>query len=122
MLPAAEEAKLAARLAELERTSKHQFVIVSVRSLGGHDVADYGLQLANYWGVGRAGVNDGVVLLVAPNERKTRIEVGYGLEKALTDKEAETIMQQAILPRFSTGRMAEGIAAGSEAIIREITP
>lgn len=96
-------------------------MIVTAKSLGGHDIADYGLRLGRYWGVGRAKFNDGVLLIVAPNERKVRIEVGYGLEKALRDDEADRIIQATILPRFRDKRMAEGIVAGSEAIIREIT-
>jgi uncharacterized protein len=121
LLSAAEEAKLTRRLAGVERISKHQFVVVTVKSLGGRDIADYGLRLGKRWGIGRAKFSDGVLLIVAPNERKVRIEVGRGLEKALRDDEASTIIQNAILPRFRAKRMADGILAGSEAIIREIT-
>lgn len=121
-MPAAEEQKLSARLAEVERSTKHQFVVVSVKSLGGHDIADYGVTLGRFWGVGRAEADDGVILLVAPHERKARIEVGYGLEASLKDEEAAEIMHEAILPQFRRGKMAEGIFAGSEAIIKEITP
>lgn len=92
-----------------------------MKNLGGHDIADYGLRLGNYWGIGRAKFDDGVLLIVAPNERKVRIEVGNGLEKALRDDEADRIIQATILPRFRDKRMADGIIAGSEAIIREIT-
>jgi uncharacterized protein len=121
LLPAPTEQKLAARLAEVERKSKHQFVVVTVTNLGAHSVEDYSLKLANSWGIGRKSANDGVVLLVAPKERKVRIEIGYGLEKALTDAQAETIVQTEILPRFREQKMADGIVAGSDAIIREIT-
>jgi len=122
LIPADAEAKLAGRLAAVEAQSKHQFVVVTVKSLGGHAIEDYGLTLGNHWGIGRKGVNDGVLLLVAPGERKVRIEVGYGLEKALTNAEAGRIISADILPRFKAGQMAQGIAAGSESVIREITP
>lgn len=96
-------------------------MVATVKSLGGHPVEDYGKALGNHWRIGRAGVNDGVLLLVAPNERKVRIQVGYGLEKALTNSEADAIIQTTILPRFRKGKMADGILAGSDGIIREIT-
>lgn len=121
LLSAQQIATLDARLAAGERQSKHQFVVITVKSLGGHDIKDYSLGLFNGWAIGRKGYDDGVGLLVAPNERKARIEVGYGLEKALTDAEANAIMDRDILPRFKEADMAGGIAAGSEAIIREIT-
>ena len=121
LLPQTQEAKLAAQLASVEMRTKHQFVVVTVASLGGHAIDDYGMNLGNYWGVGRKDINDGVLLIVAPTERKVRIEVGAGLEKTLTDEEAAAIIQQAILPRFREQKMAEGILAGSDGIIREIS-
>ena len=121
LLPADAEQKLATRLAEVERQSKHQFVVVTVKTLGDHMIEDYGRTLGNYWGIGRKDANDGVLLLVAPAERKVRIQVGYGLEKALTNAEAGTIIKSDILPRFGEQKMADGILAGSDAIIREIT-
>lgn len=121
LLPADVEAKLAGRLAEVEQRSRHQFVVVTVKSLGGRQIEDYGRTLGNHWGIGRKGADDGVLLVVAPVERKVRIEVGKGLEKALTDEEAAAIVQDDILPRFIAGQMSEGITAGSDTIIREIT-
>jgi uncharacterized protein len=121
LLPQTEEAKLAAQSASVEMRTKHQFVVVTVPSLGGHSIEDYGLKLGNWWAVGRKDVNDGVLLVVAPTERKVRIEVGKGLEKTLTNDEAAAIIQQAILPRFRERKMADGILAGSDGIIREIS-
>src|SRR6476659_7177855 len=74
-----QEAALSDRLARFEDATKHQMVVVTVNSLGGRDVADYTRDLANAWGIGRKGYDDGVVVLVAPNERKVRIAVGDGL-------------------------------------------
>lgn len=122
LLPGAQEAALAERLAAVEAKTKHQFVIVTVTSLGAHSIEDYGLALGNFWGIGRAEADDGVLLIVAPNERKTRIEVGHGLETALTDAEAAHIIETDILPQFRQGRIADGIVAGGTSIIREIAP
>jgi len=121
VLPADTRAALEKRLAKVERQSKHQFVVVTVKSLGGESVEAYSLRLFNSWGIGRKGVNDGVGLLVVPDDRKVRIEVGDGLGKALTDAEAGAIIEKDIVPRFKAGDMPGGITAGSEAIIREIT-
>ncbi|HSX55183.1 MAG TPA: TPM domain-containing protein [Sphingomonas sp.] len=121
LLPADREALLTSVLAQTERTTKHQFVVVTLPTLGGKPIEQVGLALGNGWGVGRKGSDDGVLLIVAPNERKVRIEAGCGLEKSLTDEEADGIIQQRILPRFKKGDMAGGILTGSAAIIREIS-
>ncbi len=120
ILDAAEEARLSAKLAALEERSGHQLVVATVSSLQGKSVEAYSLCLANHWGVGRADVDDGVILLVAPVERKVRIEVGYGLEAALTDAEAKTILDTRVLPEFRGGHLLKGIDAGATAIIAEV--
>ncbi len=121
LLTSADEAALSRKSAVLEGATGHQFVIVTLPSLDGRSIEQVGLALGNGWGIGRKGANDGVLLLVAPNERRVRIEVGCGLETTLTDAEADTIIQQTILPRFRKAEMPKGIAAGAEAIIREIS-
>ncbi|MEG3181735.1 TPM domain-containing protein [Sphingomonas sp. LT1P40] len=120
LLSANREALLTWALAETERNTKHQFVVVTVPTLGGRAIEAFGLALGNHWGIGRKGYDDGVLLIVAPNERKVRIEVGCGLEKTLTNAEASVIIEKTILPRIRAGNMAGGILAGSAAIIREI--
>lgn len=120
LLTADQRAMLTWALEETERATKHQFVVVTLPSLGGKPIEKVGLELGKGWGIGRKDHNDGVLLIVAPNERKVRIEVGYGLEKALTDAEAATIIEQRILPRFRRGAMVAGIYDGSAGIIREI--
>jgi uncharacterized protein len=122
LLSAEQEATLTGELRSVEDRTKHQFVVVTVPSLGGHRIEDYGVYLGRSWGVGRKDVNDGVLLIVAPTERKVRIEVGYGLEQALKDEEAKRIIDDDILPRFRTGDMAGGIKAGADGIIEEIAP
>lgn len=121
MLPAADEKALDARLATLDHHTGHQFVIVTVDSLGGHAIEDYSLRLGRYWGIGRKTINDGILLVVAPHERKVRIEVGYGLEKTVTNAEAARIIDADILPSFRKGQMTTGIDRGADAIIADLS-
>ncbi|HEX7743198.1 MAG TPA: TPM domain-containing protein, partial [Sphingobium sp.] len=83
--------------------------------------SDYGYQLGRAWGIGSKDKNDGALLVVAPNERKIRIEVGYGLEGIMTDALSSQIIRNAITPRFKAGDMAGGIDAGADAIGRLLT-
>ena len=116
-----EEAALSTRLAALEAEKGHQFVVVTLPSLGGADIADVARDLGNREGIGRAKYDDGVVLLVAPNERQVRIAVGYGLECHLTDAVSQEIIDKEMLPHFREGRLHEGISAGVDAIIHKLT-
>lgn len=121
IISAAEEAALTKRLEELEKTTGHQMVIVTVTTLGGQEVASFTRELGNAWGIGRAAEDDGLVLLIAPNERKVTIEVGYGLERALPDALCRKIIDDQILPRFREGDLPGGIEAGASALIDELT-
>ena len=96
-------------------------VVATVPTLGGADVATFTKDLANKWGIGRKDYDDGVVLLVAPNERKVRIAVGYGLEKSLTPDLCKQIIDQQMLPRFREGDLAGGIEAGAKALIARLS-
>ncbi len=111
------EIQLTARLAELERDTGAQMVIATTTSLDGKDIADYSLQLANAWGVGSKERDDGLLLLVAPNERKVRIEVGRGLETVMTNDICAQIIQRSILPLFRQGDMSGGIVAATDEIV-----
>ncbi len=122
LLSPAQEASLTDRSAALEKATGHQFVIVTVADLGGHPIEDYGLNLGRYWRVGRKGANDGVLLIVAPSERKVRIEVGYGLEATLTNARAAAIIDRDILPAFRAGDLPKGIVAGADKIVRVLGP
>jgi len=110
-------AMLDAELAAYEQKTSNQVVVVTLKSLQGTTIEDYGYQLGRAWGIGQKGVNNGVLLIVAPNERKVRIEVGYGLEGVLTDALSSTIIQNIILPDFRNGQLDNGIAKGTEAIL-----
>jgi len=120
MLPPGVEAALSAELARFERATHHQLVVVTVPSLGKRDVAAFTRDLANAWGIGRKGYDDGVVLLVAPHERKARIEVGKGLKRVLPDAVCQRMMDAVIVPRFRAGDMAGGIVAGSRALMARL--
>lgn len=111
------EAQLTRRLAALETRTTDQLVVVTVPTLGGREIEQFGLQLGNAWGIGQKGKNNGVLLIVAPNERKVRIEVGLGLESTLTDPVAAEIIQARILPRFRQRDMEQGIVAGVDGIL-----
>jgi uncharacterized protein len=115
------ETELTARLEALETQSQRQVVVATIADLEGYDVADYGYQLGRAWGIGDKDRNDGVILLIAPNERRMRIEVGYGLEPVLTDALSAEIIRNEITPRFRDGDFDGGVTAGVEAIARQLT-
>jgi uncharacterized protein len=117
LLSPATRAQLTERLAAHERKTTNQVVVVTLKSLQGLTIEQYGYQLGRAWGIGQAQRNNGVLLIVAPNERKVRIEVGYGLEGTLTDLQSHLIIQDQILPRFREGKFEAGIVAGTNAIL-----
>jgi uncharacterized protein len=109
------------KLAALEASNSRQLVVVTLPSLQGYEISDYGYQLGRAWGIGQAKLNNGVLFIIAPNERKVRIEVGYGLEPILTDALSELIIQQAVLPRFRAGDFNGGVEAGAAALIQQLS-
>ena len=113
IIPADVEAQLNARLAAMEAKSSDQLVVATVSSLQGYEIEEYGYKLGRTWQIGQGErLNNGVILLVAPNERKVRIEVGYGLEGVLTDMFTGQIIRNDIVPAFKAGDTAGGIVAG----------
>lgn len=120
ILPPAVEASLTQKLEALEAQTGNQLVVATVPSLGGYEIEEYGYQLGRAWGIGQKDKDTGVILLVAPNERRVRIEVGYGLEPVLTDALTSIIIRRQILPAFRAGNMPQGIEAGADAIIRQL--
>ncbi|MBS9475544.1 TPM domain-containing protein [Ancylobacter radicis] len=117
ILDASTRASLDAELAAQEAKTTDQFVVATVASLEGTSVEDYANRLFRHWKLGQADKDNGVLLLVAPNERKVRIEVGYGLEGVLPDAVASTIISTTILPAFRAGDFAGGITRGAAAIL-----
>ena len=110
ILSTAAEKTLTERLAALEQRTSDQVVVVTVASLDNRPIAAVSLELANGWGIGRKDLDNGVMLLVAPNDRKVRIEVGTGLEGLLTDARAAVVVQS-MLPHFRIGDFEQCIGA-----------
>ena len=118
LLSVADRAALNQSLADLEAKTTDQLVVVTLKSLQGTAIEDYGYQLGRHWKIGQKDKDSGALLIVAASERKVRIEVGYGLEGTLTDAATKIIIDNAILPRFTTGDFAGGIKSGVADIIQ----
>ena len=116
LMTAAQRQSLTQALASAEQNTSNQVVVVTLADLQGYEIADYGYQLGRHWGIGSKESDNGVLLIVAPKDRKVRIEVGYGLEGVLTDALSSVIIQQEILPAFRQGQFYGGIQAGVTAI------
>lgn len=131
ILSDATEADLELKLKGLEDATTDQMVVVTVDSLQGVEIEDYGYQLGRHWGIGQSGAvkaatgetykDNGLILLVAPNDRKVRIEVGYGLEPVMTDAMSSIIIRGDILPKFKAGDYDGGVSAGTDAIIQQLS-
>ena len=115
-----QELDITSKLAALEAQSGRQFVVATVPSLDGMEIADYSYQLGRHWKIGDEKRDDGVVMVVAPKERKVWIATGYGADDVLTDAMTGVIIRQEILPRFKANDMAGGITAGVDAVIRQL--
>ncbi|RXJ65922.1 hypothetical protein CRV08_13905 [Halarcobacter ebronensis] len=120
ILNSSQKQTLTKLLKEEEKNSSNQIVIVTLESLNGYDIADYGYQLGRHWGIGQKDKNNGVLLIVSMAEKKLRIEVGYGLEGALTDKISHEIIEYIIKPNFRSGNFYTGILKGTKAIIASV--
>jgi uncharacterized protein len=128
--PVVDQANLLSPEQELDISSKsealfaqtgRQFVVATVSSLEGRPIEDYGYRLGRTWAIGGKVKDDGVILLVAPNEKKVRIETGYGARVFLTDALSSVIIRESILPRFKAGDFGGGITAGADQIIKTMS-
>ena len=117
ILSSDDESRLTGKLHDLETKTSIQLVVVTLPSLRSRPIEDWGLALGRTWGIGQKGKDNGVLLVVAPNDRELRIEVGYGLEGTLPDATANAIIRNVIVPRFKAGSMAGGISDGVDAIL-----
>ena len=118
--PATEQA-LTDKLAALEAATSDQLVVVTVSSLQDQEIEDYGYQLGRVWGIGQKENDNGALLIVAPNERKVRVEVGYGLEPILTDAFSSQVIRNDILPSFREGDYSTGVVKGVDALIAQLS-
>ena len=121
IIPADTRTAIEQKLADLEAKSGIQLVVATVTSLEGQEIEPYANELFRSWKLGEKTKNNGVLLLVAPNERRVRIEVGYGLEGTLTDALSKVIITNAIAPRFKAGDFGGGISRGVDDIITVLT-
>ncbi|MGF6220423.1 TPM domain-containing protein [Pseudomonas frederiksbergensis] len=117
MIEPAVREQLTQQLNAHEKTTGEQLVVVTLPDLQGTDIADFGYQLGRYWGIGQKDKNNGALLIVARDERKLRIEVGYGLEGRLTDAQSSVIIHQVITPAFKAGNFSKGISDGVAAML-----
>ncbi|MDR7285228.1 uncharacterized protein J2X84_004077 [Pseudomonas corrugata] len=109
--------QLTQQLKAHETATGEQLVVVTLPDLQGTDIADFGYQLGRAWGIGQKDKNNGALLIVARDERKLRIEVGYGLEDRLTDAQSSVIINQVITPAFKAGNFSKGISDGVAAML-----
>ena len=121
VLDASTKAAIEPKLADLESKSGIQLVVATVPSLEGQEIEPYANALFRTWALGQKTKNNGALLLVAPNEHRVRIEVGYGLEGTLTDALSKVVIANAMAPRFKTGDFSGGVSRGVDDIITILT-
>lgn len=120
LLAPAAASRIEARLAEHEQRTEAQMVVAIFPSLEGEDLEDYSIRLAQQWRIGRKALDDGVILLIFVEERRVRLEVGYGLEPVVPDAEAGRIIREVVAPAFRQQRYAEGVEGAVEAVYSRI--
>jgi uncharacterized protein len=112
--------RLQTNLEGLQKAKSFVLVVVTVKSLENQPIEQYSVGLANAWGIGQKGKNNGVVFLIAPAEKALRIENGYGAEGTLTDIESKLIAEDSVIPLFKQGKLADGIVAGTDALVAKL--
>jgi uncharacterized protein len=120
VIPDAVEAGIDAKLRALSKETGKTLVVATVPSLDGMEVEEYAVELFETWGIGDKELDEGALILVAPNERRTRIEVGLGSEGVLPDALAGRIIDQQMIPRFKAGDYGGGIAAAADAVTEQL--
>ncbi len=116
LIDPATQRQLEAALAQLEQSDSTQLAVLTIDSLQGDSLEDFSIRVVEQWQIGQKNVDNGVLLLISKNDRKIRIEVGYGLEGKLTDLVAGRIIRNVMVPQFKMGRFDQGIIAGVNAI------
>lgn len=117
LIPADKARALEERLARFEAETGHQIAVLTIPSLKGDSLEDFSIRVAEAWKIGKKGFDNGAILLIARDDRKLRIEVGYGLEGVMPDAIASRIIREVITPRFRSGDFAGGIEAGVDTIL-----
>jgi uncharacterized protein len=119
LLTPAEEAELTELYRSLEEELGCQMALLTIESLQRSSIDEYSLKVANAWGLGRRGVDDGVLITLALDEKATRIEVGYGLEAVISDEAANDVILR-MVPEFRAGRFGSGLQSGSRELVEMI--
>ena len=117
-LSAGDIASLTQTLRDLETRKGSQVAVLIVPTTDGEAIEQYALRVAEAWKIGRKKIDDGALLVIAKNDRRLRIEVGYGLEGALTDVTTKRIIDEDVTPKFKTGDFAGGVSAGVDRMVR----
>lgn len=120
LLSPEQEGHITAMSQATEQATGRQLVVATVPDLQGYPIEDYGYRLGRAWKIGQSEADNGIILIVAPNERRMRIEVGYGLEPVMTDALSGMIIRDTITPRFKGGDLGGGIVAGASAINEQL--
>jgi uncharacterized protein len=121
VIPDDREALIEEQLTALQQRTGRVLVVATIPSLEGREIEEYGIGLIRAWGVGLKDVNNGAILIVAPADRKVRVEVGQGLEGVLTDAFSSLVIQRQILPAFKAGDLPKGIADGTTALVEQLS-
>lgn len=121
VIPDDVEARITQKLVAIKAQSQRQLQVVTVASLEDYDITDYSNRLFRSWQLGDKERNDGVMLVIAPNQRRMRIEVGYGMEPIITDGFSFLVINKVITPKFKAGDLPGGIEAGTDALIEQMT-
>lgn len=122
IIPDDVEKRIEQTLRDYRAKTTNEITVVTVTSLNGESIEQYTIRLAEKWKVGKKGKDNGVILLIAKEDRKLRIEVGYGLEGVLTDAKAKLIIERVIAPEFKQGNFVAGIEKGVAQIMKTLTP
>ncbi len=120
-LTSEQQNRLETQLALLEQQKGSQLAVLILPSTAPEDIAQFGIRLAEAWKLGRKNIDDGAIFIIAKNDKKVRIEVGYGLEGVLPDAIAKRVLAENVTPLFKQGEFAGGIAAGVEQLVRLIS-
>jgi uncharacterized protein len=118
VLDPAAAARLESRLADFERETTHQIAVLTVPTLEGEPIETFALRVAESWQLGQAGADNGILVVVAPRDRRARIEVGYGLEGVVPDVVAKRVLEDVMFSHFRGGDFAGGIEAGVGALMQ----
>jgi uncharacterized protein len=117
ILTSDERTALEASLDTYERETTHQVAVLTVSSLKGEAIEDFFLRVANTWGLGQKAWDNGILVTVAPTERQVRIELGFGMNRFISDADAKQIIDETMLPAFRAGHFGHGIKGGVERLM-----